>query len=102
MSSDDQRQFQMTGRQQLVYRSIAEKSQELAELYECSWRVLRDDANPRRLLLAAHSIREMTNGLPKVLDLPILGEQGREGDQVSALEPAWSDAIRSNCHRDGQ
>jgi hypothetical protein len=28
-------------------------------------------------MLAAHSIREMMGGLPKVLELPVLAEQGR-------------------------
>ena len=77
----------MTGRQQLVHTSLASKSQEMAELYESSLRAMCDRANPGRLFLAAHSIREMTGDLPKVLELPILAELGRLGDQVSALEP---------------
>jgi hypothetical protein len=85
MGPGGERVFQMTGPQQLVHRSLTEKATEIAALYECALRVLRDDANPGRLLLAAHSIREMMNGLPSVLNLPILAEQGRGSDQVSAL-----------------
>ena len=94
--------FQLTGRQQTVRTSLAAKSAVMAQLYECALRTLQDAGNSGRLFLAAHSIREMTNGLPKVLDLPILAGQGRLGDQVSALEPAWNRAVNGVCHRDGR
>jgi hypothetical protein len=91
----------MTGRQQLVHRSLTQKSEVVAVLYECALRVLRDESNPGRLFLAAHSIREMTNGLPKVLDLPIVVEQGRLGDQLNGIEPIWAGATKSQCHKEG-
>ena len=102
MDRDDATAFQMTGRQQLVYRSLAEKSESLAALYECALRVMWDGSNPGRVLLAAHSIREMMGGLPSVLALPVLAEQGRLGDQVNALEPIWNGAANSRCHRAGE
>ncbi len=98
----DQQPFQMTGRQQLVYRSLTEKSDALGLLYECALRVLADESNPGRLFLAAHSIREMTGDLPKVLALPILADQGRLGDQMNALEPVWNGVFNSRCHNDGE
>ena len=101
MPSDQQR-FQFTGRQQLVHQSLAAKSSEFAELYECALRSLADNANPGRVFLAAHSIREMTGGLPKILDLPVLADLGRLGDQVDALQTAWESALRSSCHHDGR
>lgn len=101
VSPDEAQTFQITGRQQLVHSSLAQKSQEMADLYESALRVYRDDGNPARLILAAHSIREMTGGLPKVLDLPVLAEQGRLVDQVNALEPIWNGAAKSNCHQKG-
>ncbi|MGC8761737.1 MAG: hypothetical protein ACP5VC_17405 [Bryobacteraceae bacterium] len=93
--------FQMTGRQLRVRRALSEKSAAAAELYECALRVLSDGSNPGRLVLAAHAIREMTGGLPKSLDLPILADQGRLRDQVSALGAAWAKATRRKCHSDG-
>jgi hypothetical protein len=63
--------FQFTGRQQTVHVAIAGKNIQLAELYESALRTLHDARNPGRLFLAGHCIREMTDGLPKVLDLPI-------------------------------
>lgn len=98
----DVRVPELSGRQQLLYRSLKEKSPKIAELYESALRVLADGSNPCRLFFAAHSIREMIDGLPRFLDLPTLAEQGRLGDRVSALEVVWANATKSQCHRDGQ
>src|ERR1039458_4043222 len=94
--------FQFTGRQQSVHIAIAGKSIALAELYESALRSLHDVGNPGRLFLAGHCIREMTNGLPKVLDVPILTSQARMGDQVNALEPVWDSALKGECFKDGR
>jgi len=102
MNQSDAQPFQMTGRQQLVYRSLTDKSELVALLYECSLRVLADGSNPGRVLLAAHSIREMMGGLPKVLELPVLADQGRLGDQMNALEPIWNGAKKSKSHQEGE
>lgn len=102
MTNEERQPFLMTGRQQLVRRALADKSEAIAVLYECALRVLSDESNPGRLLLAAHAIREMTGALPKSLDLPILAEQGRLGDQVSALEATWAKATTSKCNSDGK
>ncbi len=101
MNTGNSQQYEMTGRQQLVHRSLSEKSDSVALLYESSLRVLADNANPGRILQASHSIREMTGGLPKVLDLPVLSEQGRMGDRVNALEPIWVGAAKSKCYNQG-
>jgi hypothetical protein len=94
--------FQFTGRQQLIHGSLAQKNQEMADLYESALRVHWDEGNRCRLILAAHSIREMTGNLPKVLDLPVLSEAGRLGDQVDALERVWDGATKSGCHQQGK
>jgi hypothetical protein len=102
MNQGNGEQFQMTGRQQLVHSSLTDKSEPVALLYECALRVLGDESNAGRVMLAAHSIREMMNGLPKVLELPVLAEQGRLGDQMSALETVWIGAKKSKCHQEGK
>jgi hypothetical protein len=94
--------FRLTGRQQSVYASLEVKSLAMATLYENALRALRDGSNSGRLFLAAHAIREMTNGLPSVVDLPIFAEQGKLGDQVNALEGAWNGALNSECHKEDQ
>jgi len=78
--------FQLTGRQQVLYQSLAQKSAAMGELYECGLRAFQDSANPGRIFLAAHSIREMTKDLPKVLDVPVLTDHGRMRDRLDAME----------------
>ena len=102
MNQGDLQPFQMTGRQQLVHRSLTDKSEPVALLYECALRILADVSNPGRVLLSAHAIREMMGGLPKVLELPVLAKQGRLGDQMNALEPIWDGAKKSKCHQAGE
>jgi hypothetical protein len=99
---DNRTPFQFTGHQQLIHVSLAQKSQEMAYLYETAVRVCWDEGNPGRFMLAAHSIREMTGSLPKVLDLPVLGETGRLGDQVDALQKVWDGATKSGSHQQGK
>lgn len=95
--------FQLSGRQQSVYASLAVRSFETAALYENALRVLHDAANSGRHFLAAHAVREMVNKLSSVMDLPVFADVGKLGDQVNALENAWTDgALRSGCHNNGQ
>jgi hypothetical protein len=47
-------------------------------------------ANPGRIFLAAHSIREMTKDLPKVLDVAVLADHGHMRDRLDALEKSWN------------
>jgi hypothetical protein len=101
MSPNGAESLQFTGQQQLIYTALGQKSQELAALYESALRIYRDNGNPARLVLAAHSIREMMGELPKIVDLPVLTELGRLGDQVNALEPLWHGAAKSRCHENG-
>ena len=94
--------FRLIGRQQSVHASLAGKSVGMAALYENALRVLHDGSNSGRMFLAAHAIREMTNELPSVMDLPIFADLGKLGDQVITLEGAWNGALKSGCHKDGQ
>lgn len=57
--------------------------------------------NPRRLFLAAHSIRELTKELTKVLDLPVLIDHGRMRDRLDAWEKTWNRALASSCNQGG-
>jgi hypothetical protein len=101
LSLDHGEKFQFTGRQQLIRGSLVQKSQELADLYEAALRVYSDRGNPARLILAAHSIRELAGGLPNAFDLPIPVDPGLITDRVNALEPIWNNATKSGCHQQG-
>lgn len=93
--------FQLTGRQQFLHQSIAQKSPAMGELYESAIRAFQDSTNPGRIFLAAHSIREMTKDLPKVLDVPVLTNHGRMRDWLDAIERSWNGALASACNQGG-
>jgi hypothetical protein len=57
--------------------------------------------DPGRIFLAAHSTRELTKDLPKVLDVPVLTDHGRMRDKLDALEKSWNAALASACNRSG-
>lgn len=94
--------FQFTGHQQRIYGVLVEKSQDLADLYVAALRVFSDQGNPARLKLAAHSIRELADGLPKTFDLPIPVDPALITEQVDDIEPVWSNALKSACHQNGE
>jgi hypothetical protein len=94
--------FRFTGSQQRIYSSLLQKSQGLADLYEAALRVYSEERYPARLILAAHSVRELANGLPKAFDLPILVDPALITDQVNSLESVWNNALQSACHQNGE
>jgi hypothetical protein len=101
-SGDNRIAFQFTGRQQLVYSSLVQKNQGLADLYEAALRLCWEQRYPARLILAAHSLRELADGLPKALDLPIPVDPALITDQVNVIESIWSNALKSGCHQSGE
>jgi hypothetical protein len=94
--------FQFTGSQQQIYSSLLQKDQGLADLYEGALRVYWEGRYPARLILAAHSLRELANGLPKAFDLPIPVDPALITNQVNSLELPWSNALQSTCHQNGE
>jgi hypothetical protein len=93
--------FQLSGRQEFLRESLTQKSPAMGELYDSAIRAFQDAASPGRIFLAAHSIREMTKDLPKVLDVPVLTDHGRMRDRLDALEKSWNGALASECNRAG-
>jgi hypothetical protein len=90
-----------TPRQSAVYLSLLRKNSELAELYRCALRALRDVGNPGRIFLAAHAVREMMNQLPDVMDVPA-PRSGDLGNKFNDILPTWQRAIAGGCYATGQ
>lgn len=101
-SGEKRTPFQFTGSQQQIYSALLQRSQGLADLYEGALRVYWEGRYPARLILAAHSLRELANGLPKAFDLPIPADPALITDQVNSLELPWSNALQSTCHQNGE
>jgi hypothetical protein len=101
MTPNSRPPFQPTGRQLLLHQALSRENSELGELYECALRVFQDNANPRRIFLAALSIRELMKDLPKMFDVPVLVDPVRMGDRLDDLERSWNAALGSACNRSG-
>jgi hypothetical protein len=52
--------------------------------------------------MAAHAIREMTNALPSVIDVPVKASKSRLGDYVERVIVAWKKARAGECFVDGK
>jgi hypothetical protein len=63
--------------------------------------VLRDEANPDALHLAAHAARELMRYVPQVLDLPWKAHNEGLGKKVEALYGQWLSAIKKSKCRQG-
>jgi hypothetical protein len=101
-SGESLTQLRLTASQQEIHGALVQKGQELADLYETALRVYRDGRLPARLVVAAHSLRQLADGLPKALELPIPVNPALITDQIGALEPIWGNALKSGCHKDGE
>jgi hypothetical protein len=64
--------------------------------------VYGDELLPSRLALAARALRELTDALPKAVDVAIPVDPAQITNQVNILEPFWMDALKSACHQEGK
>src|SRR5882724_421487 len=80
---------------------LSQRDQELGELYWTAIEVL-DPTTPVRRRIAAHAIREMTNALPRVIDVPTESTKERLGDHVQRLILRWKKARDGKCFVDGK
>ena len=95
-------QARLTGKQQQLLVALMAKNPALADLYDAALRIFSDDRHPARLILAAHSLRELADSLPKALDLPIPVNPALMTEQVDALLPIWNNAQKSECNKNGE
>ena len=86
---------------QRLHISLAQKNQTLGDLYEAACRVYADELLPSRLALAAHALRELTDALPKAVDVPIPVDPAQITDQVK-IELFWMGSLKSDCHQKGE
>jgi hypothetical protein len=101
-SDESLTQLRLTGSQQQIHNALIQKDQELADLYETALRIYWDGRLPARLIPAAHSLRQLVDGLPRAMDVPIPVNPALITDQVNTLEPIWGNALKSGCHQNGE
>lgn len=63
----------LSGQQQALLAALRERDQQAEVMYAGALYVLRQTANPDRIALAAHALRELMEKLPEHLDVPAHG-----------------------------
>ncbi len=93
----------LTGQQQTLLDELKRMGgNELSDIYVGTLRVLQDESNPNRYALAAHSVREIANRIPRSLGVSVEALKQSVGDQVCVLHGRWVQATqRSGCHSGG-
>jgi hypothetical protein len=90
-----------TSQQHALYVSLSEKSPDLAKMYFGSLYVLNDPANPDRLALAAHGIRELMEKIPAFLDIEIKAHKESLKAKVIELDGRWKVTLsKSECWKE--
>ena len=90
----------LTGKQFLVFQSVAERNADVAALYRDGIEALNRDAARGRFYPAGHAIRLFMHDLPSLFDLPTLGSLPQLSNKVRDLDPVWDAACQSSCRVD--
>lgn len=101
MAADLELQLVLTGRQLLVYQSLAERSEGVAELYRDGITSPLRDEQSDSYYSAGHAIRLFMHDLPTLFDLPTLGSLPQLSNRIRDLDPIWEAATKSSCRVDG-
>ena len=65
--------FSLSGRQRELWEILGDQEAEkpLSDMYYSSLKVLEDKGNPSRYVQAAHTLRELMNNIPEILEVPV-------------------------------
>ncbi len=91
----------MTGRQSLVFRSLGERSEDIATLYRDGILAFQQRGAVDSFYSAGHAIRLFMHDMPTIFDLPTLGSLPQLSNKVRDLDPVWKRACQSSCRVDG-
>ena len=95
-----------SGRQRALFQALRKKDQQLALMYLGALSALKNILNPDRIAQAAHSLRELLEKLPRILDMPIQAKPPSMMDKIRPLQQMWgqtkteSSYLKANPHSD--
>ncbi len=93
---------ELSGRARQLWEALSDIDEQLGHMYLGALDVLQHGANPDRLALAAHGIRELIEKLPRFLDLPATENRGPAmREQARSLAAAWAKLGPSVIDGDG-
>ncbi len=92
----------LSGRQKALFQALGKKDTQLAGMYVGALHVLKSASNQDRIAQAAHSLRELLEKLPRILDMPVQAKPPSMMDKIRPLEKIWSKAkTESPCLKTG-
>lgn len=81
---------ELSGRARQLWEALSDIDEQLGHMYLGALDVLQHSANPDRLALAAHGVRELIEKLPRYLDVPAIENRGPGiREQARSLAAAW-------------
>lgn len=93
---------ELSGRSRQLWEALANIDEQLGHMYLGALDILQHDANPDRLALAAHGLRELIEKLPRFLDVPSTVNRGPGiRDQARRLAGEWEKLGPSAIDDDG-
>lgn len=88
--------------QRKLLRALSERDEKLSRIYHGGLSVLQDVTNPDHLSQCAHSIRELMEKLPTVLDVPVRSPKENLKPKVKELDEAFQSMRKKTvCCSDG-
>lgn len=88
----------LSGQRLALFNSFDERDAALSKMYLGGIKVLEDSTNPDRFAQCAHSMRELMEKLPELLDVPTQAQKESLKTKVRELEDAyWSTQKKTNC-----
>jgi hypothetical protein len=93
---------ELSGRARQLWEALSDIDEQLGHIYIGALDVLQHGANPDRVALAAHGIRELIEKLPRFLDVPATENRGPGlREQARTLAAAWAKLGPSVIDEDG-
>jgi hypothetical protein len=85
-----------------LYLALSERSEKAGGWYRGALIALANRADPERFVHAAHSLRELMEKLPKLIDVPAPRDPVSMKSKLRALGEIWEKRRRlTSCHKDG-
>lgn len=92
---------ELSGRQRSLYEALADKSDDLAAMYQGALQVLQSPSTVDRFAMAAHNLREVMEKLPRYIDVP-KKESFNLKEAVFELEHQLEDVQEKSDSYDGE
>lgn len=84
----------LSGAQRALLRALDDRDVALSAMYRGGIAVLEDSSNPDRFAQCAHSIRELMEKLPELLDVPTKAQKESLKAKVREVEDAYNGALK--------